>query len=59
MTLIGLIKMLIIKMGIIMIMNKLDGVGPVDNTPSTDYLNHFVRQKNKNTCVTQHLTYDM
>ena len=23
--------------------NKLDGVGPVDNRPSTDQLNHFVR----------------
>ena len=27
--------------------NKLDGVGPVDNRPSTDKLHHFVRKKNK------------
>ena len=26
---------------------KLDGVGPVDNRPSTDKLHHFVRKKNK------------
>ena len=24
---------------------KLDGVGPVDNRPSTDKLHHFVRKK--------------
>ena len=24
---------------------KLDGIGPVDNRPSTDYLNHFVKKK--------------
>jgi hypothetical protein len=28
---------------------KLDGVGPVDNRPSTDKLHHFV-QKKKVTC---------
>ena len=26
---------------------KLDGVGPVDNRPSTDKLHHFVRKKRK------------
>ena len=26
---------------------KLDGVGPLDNRPSTDKLHHFVRKKNK------------
>ena len=26
---------------------KLDGVGPVDNRPSTDKLQHFVRKKKK------------
>ena len=26
---------------------KLDGVGPVDNRPSTDKLHHFVPKKNK------------
>ena len=26
-------------------MVKLDGVGPVDNRPSTDKLHHFVRKK--------------
>ena len=28
------------------IFRKLDGVGPVDNRPSTDKLNHFVHKKN-------------
>ena len=28
--------------------NKLDGVGPVDNRPSTDKLHHFVQQQKKN-----------
>ena len=27
-------------------LNKLDGVGPVDNRPCTDKLHHFVREKN-------------
>ena len=26
---------------------KLDGLGPVDNRPSTDKLHHFVRKKKK------------
>ena len=26
---------------------KLDGVGPIDNRPSTDKLHHFVQKKNK------------
>ena len=30
------------------ILKKLDGVGPVDNRPSTAKLHHFVRKKNKN-----------
>ena len=30
---------------------KLDGVGPVDNRPSTDKLHHFVNKK-KMTCDT-------
>ena len=29
------------------IKKKLDGVGPVDNRPSTDKLDHFVRKKIK------------
>ena len=28
-------------------LNKLDGVGPVDNRPSTDKLHHFVQKKIK------------
>ena len=28
-------------------LKELDGVGPVDNRPSTDKLHHFVRKKNK------------
>ena len=27
--------------------HKLDGVGPVDNRPSTDKLHHFVQKKKK------------
>ena len=44
---------------------KLDGVGPVDNRPSTDKLHHFVRKKRKKkkmwhgTCDTWHVTCDM
>ena len=36
------------------ILDQLDGVGPVDNRPSTDKLHHFVRKKEeiKNTCDT-------
>ena len=26
---------------------KLDGVGPVDNRPSTDKFHHFVKKKNQ------------
>ena len=29
----------------IQIVKKLDGVGPVDNRPSTEKLHHFVRKK--------------
>ena len=41
---------------------KLDGVGPVDNRPSTNELHHFVKKKKikKNvTCDTWHMTCDM
>ena len=46
---------------------KLDGVGPVYNRPSTDKLQHFVKKKKKNltrdmwhvTCDTWHVTRDM
>ena len=31
---------------------NLDGIGPVDNTASTDYLHHFVKKLNKNKNVT-------
>ena len=44
---------------------KLDGVGPVDNRPSTDKLQHFVhkekkkiKQKKNVTCDTWHVTRD-
>ena len=39
------------------LLNKLDGVGPIDNTPSTNKLHHFV-QKKKN-CDMGHVTRDM
>ena len=29
------------------LLKKLDGVGPVDNRPSTDELHHFVQKKKK------------
>ena len=43
---------------------KLDGVGPVDNRPSTDKLHHFVRKKKLKkkkyvTCYMWHVTRDM
>ena len=44
---------------------KLDGVGPIDNRPSTDKLQRFVREKKKKKklwhvkCHTLHVTYDM
>ena len=31
----------------LLIEDKLDGVGPVDNRPSTDKLHHFVQKKTK------------
>ena len=31
---------------------KLDGIGPVDNRPSTDKLHHFVRRKKKKKKIT-------
>ena len=37
---------------------KLDGVGTVDNRPSTDKLNHFVRKKHV-TCEMWHVTHNM
>ena len=43
-------------------MYKLDGVGPVDNRPSTDMLYHFVKKKKSDmghlTPDTGHLTPD-
>ena len=36
---------------------KLDGVGPVDNRPSTDKLHHFVRKTKQK--KTWHVTRDM
>ena len=40
----------------------LDGVGPVDNRPSTDKLHHFVKKKKRDTCYvtcdTWHVTRD-
>ena len=45
------------------IFNKLYGVGPVDNRPSTDKLHHFVKKEKKKklhvTCDTWHVTHDM
>ena len=41
--------------------DKLDGVGPVDNRPSTKKLHHFVRKKKRKkivTCDTWHVTCD-
>ena len=36
-----------------MFFQKLDGVGPVDNRPSTDKLHHFVKKTKKHvTCDT-------
>ena len=35
---------------------KLDGVGPIDNRPSTNKLHHFVQKKK---CYTWHVTRDM
>ena len=44
----------------ILIFIKLDGVGPIDNRPSSDKLHHFVRKKTKKKkCDMWHLTYDM
>ena len=37
----------------------LDGVGPVDNWPSTDKLQHFVWKKKNVTCDMWHVTCDM
>ena len=39
---------------------KLDGVGPVDNRPSTNKLHHFIqKKKNKKKCDIWHVTCDM
>ena len=35
---------------------KLDGVGPVDNRSSTNYLYHFVRKRKEKTCDMWHVT---
>ena len=46
------------------VFEKLDGVGPVDNRPSTDELHHFVQKKRRQkkwhvTCDMWHVTRDM
>ena len=38
---------------------KVDGVGPPDNRPSTDNLNHFVKKNGLVTCDTWQVTCDM
>ena len=42
-----------------LILNKLDGVGPIDNRPYTDKLHHFVKKKKNVTCDTWHMTRGM
>ena len=37
----------------------LDGVGPVDNRPSTDKLHNFVKKKKMKKFDMLHVTYDM
>ena len=37
---------------------KIDGVGPIDNRPSTNKLHHCVKKKNV-TCDMGHVTHDM
>ena len=39
-----------------MFYKKLDGVGPVDNKPSTDKLHNFVQKKKEKK---RHVTHDM
>ena len=39
-------------------LNKLDGVGPVDNRPSSNKLYHCVRRKKNVTCDMWHMTRD-
>ena len=45
-----------------MVLNKLDGVGPVDNRPSADKLHRFVRKKERRKwhviCDMWHVTHD-
>ena len=38
---------------------KLDGVGPVDNRPSTDKLHHIVQKKRRRKKKKIHATHDM
>ena len=38
---------------------KLDGVGPVDNRPSTDKLHHFVQKKYLKYYYNWHMTLDI
>ena len=47
----SLIKEIFEKGSLMLSLNKLDGVGPVDNKPSTDKLHHFLKKK-KITCDT-------
>ena len=39
--------------------SKLDGVGPVDNRPSTDELHQIVQKKKKKKCDMWQMTCDM
>ena len=41
------------------LLSKLDGVGPVDNRPSTDKFHHFVPKKKKKKRDMWHVTCDM
>ena len=40
------------------VLKKLDGVGPVDNKPSTDKLHNFVKKQTKKHDI-WHVTHDM
>ena len=42
--------MIVIMFIVHIIVGKLDGVGPVDNRPSTDKLYHFVKKTKKKHC---------
>ena len=44
---------------VVLEMQKLDGVGPVDNRPSTDQLHYFDQKKSKKNNLKLDLTPDM